>query len=367
MKVLIAGASGSIGGEILKHLLQRSEVSKIIALTRKPFPDQPSRVENILVPDFGDWEQLGDEKWEKIRDADAMVWAIGTYDLNEDVNTRYPLAFQDAFAAHLSSPRNGKISKFRFILLSGAFVEPDQSRTLLFLPQQRKGKGITETKTVEFAEQHKEVWEALVIRPSGILIGQSLKNSVAAFVMGSMVVKGDELGAFVADIVVNGSEETVIKHSTIVGRGRELLHDANWAWHWQAYILGRAPRAAFAIAIRRGADSSAIASQDNGTNRDTVGRYATGDLRTCWIFRGGNNRTRLAAATCCRDHKGVWRAYPTATGKLHSLGRRRNGAAAGLGHLRGDCGTRCWLARLRRIAGGYCGAGDCDTGGFSNN
>ncbi|KFY81227.1 hypothetical protein V500_11607 [Pseudogymnoascus sp. VKM F-4518 (FW-2643)] len=226
MKVLIAGASGSIGGEILTHLLHRSEITKIMALTRKPFPDLPSKVENILIPDFGDWEQLGDEKWEKIRDADAMVWAIGTYDLNEDVNVRYPLAFQDAFAARLPAPQSGKVFMFKFILLSGAFVEPDQSRTLLFLPQQRKAKGITEAKTIEFAERHKEVWEALVIRPSGILIGKSLRNSVASFVMGSMVVKGEELGAFVANLVVNGSEETVIKHSTIVGRGRELLHEA---------------------------------------------------------------------------------------------------------------------------------------------
>lgn len=223
MKVLIAGASGSIGGEILTHLLQRNEITKIIALTRKPIPDPPSKIENILIPDFGDWEELGDEKWEKILDADAMVWAIGTYDLNEDVNTRYPLAFQDAFTAQLSTPRTGKTSKFRFILLSGAFVEPDQSRTLFFLPQQRKAKGITEAKTVELAERHKDVWEAIVIRPGGILIGESVRNSIAAFMLGNMLVRGDELGAFVADLAVNGSEETVIKHSTIVGRGKELL------------------------------------------------------------------------------------------------------------------------------------------------
>lgn len=226
MKVLIAGASGSIGGEILTHLLQRSEVTKIITLTRKPLPDLPSKVENIVVPDFGDWDQLGDEKWEKIHDADAMVWAIGTYDLNDDVNTRYPLAFQDAFVAHLPTPQSEKKSKFRFILLSGHFVEQDQSRTLLFLPQQRKAKGITESKTIEFAERHKEAWEALAIRPSGILIGNSLLNSVASFMFGDMLLKGEELGAFTADLVVNGSEETVIKHSTIVGRGRELLHQA---------------------------------------------------------------------------------------------------------------------------------------------
>lgn len=226
MKVLIAGASGSIGGEILARLINRIEVTKIIALTRKPLPDLPSKVENILVPDFGDWETLGDEKWEKIRDADAMVWAIGTYDLNEAVNTRYPLAFQDAFAAHMPAPQQGKTSKFRFILLSGAFVEPDQSRTLFFLPEQRRGKGVTETKTIEFGERHREVWEALVIRPSGILVGNSLRNSVAAFVLGTMLVRVEELGAFVADLVVNGSEETVIKHSTIVERGRELLHEA---------------------------------------------------------------------------------------------------------------------------------------------
>jgi hypothetical protein len=228
MKVLIAGASGSIGGEILTQLLRRPEITHIIALTRKPLPSLPSKVENVLIPDFGNYSNLGDEKWNQIRDADAMIWAIGTYDLNEDVNTRYPLAFQDAFAAaRQSAPQGGRAvpSKFRFILLSGAFVEQDQNRTLLFLPAQRKGKGVTEAKTIEFGERQGEAWEAIVIRPGGILVGKSLWNSVAAWVGWGMLVRGEELGACVAELVVNGSEETVVKHSTIVGRGKELLNE----------------------------------------------------------------------------------------------------------------------------------------------
>ncbi|KAF2129830.1 hypothetical protein P153DRAFT_339007 [Dothidotthia symphoricarpi CBS 119687] len=232
MKVIITGATGAIGGVILQHVLRRNDITKVIALTRRALPDTNTpnaKLENIIIEDFGALENVQDETWEKIQDADAMIWAMGTYDLNEDVNVKYPLAFQEHFAKRLlaSSSQEGKKDKFKFILLSGAFVEPDQSRRLFFLWDQRRMKGVLQTKTIEFAEGHREVWEAFVIRPGGVLYGgNTLLNKTAECVFGSLAIRGEELGAFVADLVVHGSQQCLIENPEMVERGRKLLVEA---------------------------------------------------------------------------------------------------------------------------------------------
>lgn len=234
MKVLIVGATGAIGGMILQHAVRRNDITQVIALTRRPLPDtsiQSQKVQNVIIPDFGDLKTVPDETWEKIQDADALIWAMGTYNLNEDVNLKYPLAFQEAFAKRLlasSRSREGRSSKFRFVLLSGAFVESDQSRRLFFLWDQRRMKGLLATKTLEFAEAHRDVWEALIIRPGGILFGgDTLLNRATEYAFGTgLAIRAEEVGATVADLVLNGAKQSVIENSEMVQRGRKLLQDA---------------------------------------------------------------------------------------------------------------------------------------------
>lgn len=235
MKVLIIGASGSIGGAILQHVRRRDDVTQVIALTRKPLSENndshDGKVENVIIPDFGDLDSVPDETWQKIRDAGAIIWAMGTYTLNEDVNLKYPLAFQEHFVKKSLAPsrnQEGEAAKVKFVLLSGAFVEPDQSRWLYFLGDQRRMKGVLQTKTIEFAEKHHDIWEALIIRPGGIMLGgDTYLNKATEYLFGrNLAIRGEELGAFVADLVVNGSQKTILENSEMVERGRKLLGEA---------------------------------------------------------------------------------------------------------------------------------------------
>ncbi|KAJ8117459.1 hypothetical protein OPT61_g1353 [Boeremia exigua] len=227
MKVAIIGATGSIGSLIFRHTLQRDDISEVVAVTRKPLSITDPRVHNAVIPDFGALDSLPDATWSAIQTADALVWAMGTYDINEDVNFTYPLEFQKRLAQRLSESRarEGKTAPFRFILLGGALTETDQSRWLYFLPQPRRTKGLLQTKTLEFAEAWGEGWVAHVIRPGGVLMSDNnLLHTAAGLVLGSkLLVGGQELGAFVADLAVNGSERNVIENSEIVETGRRLI------------------------------------------------------------------------------------------------------------------------------------------------
>ncbi|KAF1992377.1 hypothetical protein K402DRAFT_320911 [Aulographum hederae CBS 113979] len=229
MKLLITGATGAIGGMILEYALRNKDITKVIALTRKPLPNNDSneKLESVIVQDFSNPDTLDDKTWSKLGDADAMVWAMGTYNLNEDVNLKYPLAFQEALAKRI--PTASRTSKFKFILLSGAFVEPDQSKWLYFLGDERRMKGVLQTKTIEFAETHQDFWTALVIRPGGVLFGgDTYRNGAVECLFGeSMAIRGEELAAFVTGLVVNGSQKTVIENAEMVEGGRELLKESD--------------------------------------------------------------------------------------------------------------------------------------------
>jgi hypothetical protein len=63
---------------------------------------------------------------------------MGTSDYDVLANYEYPLAFQSAFVELLES--SVRLTPFRFICLSGKFVERDPSKKLYFLDNVRKLK-----------------------------------------------------------------------------------------------------------------------------------------------------------------------------------------------------------------------------------
>ncbi|KAF9691511.1 hypothetical protein EKO04_010450 [Ascochyta lentis] len=224
MKVAIVSANGSIGTAILRQLLLRSDITSIITITRTPLPPTDPRLHNLLIPDFSLLHSVPEATWSQLLTADALIWAMGTYDYNEAVNLHYPLSFQEQLVKRLGARREER--GVRFVLLGGAFVEPDQSRWLYFLGAQRRLKGVLQTRTLELAEASRGVrWEAYVIRPGGVLMGgDSYLNTIAECVLGGgLAIRGEELGAFVAELVVSGSERCVIDNREMVEVGRRLL------------------------------------------------------------------------------------------------------------------------------------------------
>ncbi len=226
MKVVIVGATGAIGGTILKHVLQRTEVSRVVALTRKPLAatqlSSNEKLENVIIPDFGRLQDVTDANWESILDARAIVWAMGTYKGNEDVDLNYPLAFEEETIKRLSASQSATSHSVRFIVLGGALVVPDQSRTVYFSSAVRKMKGVMQNKTLEFGKLHPDIWEPIVIRPAGVIFNWFTR--MAGAVAGTTwAIEGEELGAATAELCVNGSKQPVLENPALVVLGRKML------------------------------------------------------------------------------------------------------------------------------------------------
>lgn len=73
MKVVLTGATGFLGSEVLDQCCQSTEVDTIVVLTRKALlPDRMhAKVKNFVVSDFRSYSP---EVTEAISDADACIW-----------------------------------------------------------------------------------------------------------------------------------------------------------------------------------------------------------------------------------------------------------------------------------------------------
>ena len=94
MKVLLLGATGLVGGEVLKLALDHPQVTKIIAPVRKTFKISHSKLESPVI-NFDDFSDIAQD-WQ----FDAVICALGTTmkqakskNAFKKIDLEYPLAF----------------------------------------------------------------------------------------------------------------------------------------------------------------------------------------------------------------------------------------------------------------------------------
>jgi uncharacterized protein YbjT (DUF2867 family) len=74
MKVLIVGASGTIGSEVLIHCLAHPRITQVVAFIRRDLPPDVSshtKLESIIIKDFSAWPE---DVLRAHADAVAMLW-----------------------------------------------------------------------------------------------------------------------------------------------------------------------------------------------------------------------------------------------------------------------------------------------------
>jgi hypothetical protein len=78
---------------------------------------------------------------------------------------------------------------------------------------------------MEFAEAHKSVWQLFIIRPGAVIPkGSAILGLLPALTGTGLAIRAEELGAYVADLIVNGNEQdTLLENERLVKKGRKLL------------------------------------------------------------------------------------------------------------------------------------------------
>ncbi|KAJ5811863.1 hypothetical protein N7474_008164 [Penicillium riverlandense] len=91
MKLIVAGATGLVGAEVIRQSLQISEISLVIALSRKPVQVEDdiysSKLKSVVISDY---EEYPDHVKAEFAGADACIWTVavtpfraGSFDFTE--------------------------------------------------------------------------------------------------------------------------------------------------------------------------------------------------------------------------------------------------------------------------------------------
>lgn len=74
MKVIIAGATGLIGSEVLSQIIQNTSITSIIILSRRPLPEIATRDARIKVIVMESFLRYDDEVKKELSGAKAVLW-----------------------------------------------------------------------------------------------------------------------------------------------------------------------------------------------------------------------------------------------------------------------------------------------------
>lgn len=77
MKLIIVGASGFVGSEVLRQSLLRTDVTSVVAVTRRALtpPAKSQKLENVVVKDY---DQYDEEAKTAFKNADGCIWYLIT-------------------------------------------------------------------------------------------------------------------------------------------------------------------------------------------------------------------------------------------------------------------------------------------------
>ena len=139
MKVILTGATGFIGAEVLRQCLQSPSITSIFALSRRQLPDEVSRNTKLKVIIMTDFKSYPDTLLGDLAGAEACIWSLGVPQGTHESEVEYPMAAINAFVTSLA-PQLHHGKRFRFVYVSGMLSERDQEKKLWIAQGPRRYK-----------------------------------------------------------------------------------------------------------------------------------------------------------------------------------------------------------------------------------
>lgn len=124
MKIILTGATGFAGGEVLRQALLDPDIELVTVLTRRTLGLSHAKLKEVLLSDFLDYSRVD------LRGYDACIWCLGVSQTQvreaEYIRITYDYTLAAARALYAAHPQ------LRFCFLSGRGADPGEQQKTLF-------------------------------------------------------------------------------------------------------------------------------------------------------------------------------------------------------------------------------------------
>ncbi|KAJ5464213.1 hypothetical protein N7475_007348 [Penicillium sp. IBT 31633x] len=234
MKLIIAGATGLLGTEVVRQSLQIPDITEVIALSRKPVhldkDVDTSKLQSVIIRDYGEYPE--DVK-AHLAKADACIWTFaitpfrtGSFDFLEVKRvcqdcTR--LGFEAMYEA-------GPVRPFRFMYLSAEGTPRDSEKRPFMMGDYQVMRCNTELTVLRFRTE-KDGVEVCIAQPGVITNSTTWSRALVANICRIINIFGrpfpnvhrSELAAAVLEQVMNGFEKEILSNADLVRIVRTAL------------------------------------------------------------------------------------------------------------------------------------------------
>ncbi len=210
--IIIAGATGMVGGIVLQECLNSSEVGKVTSIVRRPSGLKHEKLVEVIRKDFLDFSAIENH----FENQDVAHFCIGVYtgqvpdDQFKVITVDFVQAFSDAVKKH-----NSRVT---FCLLSGQGADPKEKSRVSFA----RYKGMAENYLIS-----KSFDQLYIFRPGYIYPVEEREEPNFSYrlfrklyplmkrVYSSGVITSEELGKAMFKAGMQGTSKTILENTEI--------------------------------------------------------------------------------------------------------------------------------------------------------